>query len=122
MTENKMKFEAQYYPYSPGGFMFYVEQNNLSDNLKAMESLWDAFHHFGNIYAGVNSPSDHCHACDWEGESLFIQDQGYTCPRCDNFNPETLAVVRRLCGYLGHPNKRPVVKGKQEEINVRVKH
>lgn len=119
---DKMKFEAQYYPYSPGGFMFYVEQNNLSDNLKAMESLWDAFHHFGNIYAGVNSPSDHCHACDWEGESLFIQDQGYTCPRCDNFNPETLAVVRRLCGYLGHPNKRPVVKGKQEEINVRVKH
>lgn len=119
---DKMKFEAQYYPYSPGGFMFYVEQNNLSDNLKAMESLWDAFHHFGNIYAGVNSPSDHCHACDWEGESLFIQDQGYTCPRCNNFNPETLAVVRRLCGYLGHPNKRPVVKGKQEEINVRVKH
>lgn len=119
---SKMTFEAQYYKYTPGGFMFYVEQNNLSENLKGLESLWDGFTYFGNIYAGVNSPNDHCIICDWEGESDFIKDQGYTCPKCGNFDPETMNIVRRLCGYLGHPNKRPVVDGKQEEMNARVKH
>ncbi|MDO5457943.1 MAG: anaerobic ribonucleoside-triphosphate reductase [Atopococcus tabaci] len=118
----KMSFESQYYEYTPGGFMFYIEQNNLSNNLRGMESLWDAFNHMGNIYAGVNSPNDHCKACGWEGEAAFVKDQGYTCPACKNFNPENMSVVRRLCGYLGHPNKRPVVDGKQEEINSRVKH
>lgn len=119
---SKMTFEAQYYKYTPGGFMFYVEQNNLSNNLKGMESIWDAFNYVGNIYAGVNSPNDHCNECGWEGEAKFIKDQGYTCPSCQNFDPDKMSVVRRLCGYLGHPNKRPVVNGKQEEINSRVKH
>lgn len=119
---SKMQFEAQYYKYTPGGFMFYVEQNNLSENLKGMESLWDGFNYFGNIYAGVNSPNDHCLRCGWEGESSFVKDQGYTCPSCGNFDPDKMSVVRRLCGYLGHPNKRPVVEGKQDEISARVKH
>lgn len=119
---SKMKFEAQYYKYTPGGFMFYIEQSNLSENLKGMKSMWDGFNYFGNIYAGVNTPNDHCNECNWEGESNFIKDQGYTCPNCGNCNPETMNVVRRLCGYLGHPNKRPVVEGKQEEMNARVKH
>lgn len=119
---SKMKFEAQYYEYTQGGFMFYIEQGNLSENLQGMESFWDGFNHFGNIYAGVNSPNDYCNECGWQGESSFIKDQGYTCPSCGNFNPETMNIVRRLCGYLGHPNKRPVVNGKQEEINSRVKH
>ena len=119
---SKMKFEAQYYPYTPGGFMFYVEQNNLSENLEGFESIWDGFRYMGNIYAGINSPNDHCNECGWNGESEFIKDQGYTCPSCGNFNPETMNVVRRLCGYLGHPNKRPVVDGKQDEISARVKH
>lgn len=119
---SKMRFEAQYYKYTSGGFMFYVEQNNLSENLKGMESLWDGFNYFGNIYAGVNSPNDNCLECGWEGESSFVKDQGYTCPSCGNFNPDRMSVVRRLCGYLGHPNKRPVVEGKQDEISARVKH
>ena len=119
---SKMKFEAQYYPYTPGGFMFYVEQNNLSENLEGFESIWDGFRYMGNIYAGINSPNDHCNECNWNGESEFIKDQGYTCPSCGNFNPDTMNVVRRLCGYLGHPNKRPVVDGKQDEISARVKH
>ena len=119
---SKMKFEAQYYPYTPGGFMFYVEQNNLSENLEGFESIWDGFRYMGNIYAGINSPNDHCNECGWNGESEFIKDQGYTCPSCKNFNPDTMNVVRRLCGYLGHPNKRPVVDGKQDEISARVKH
>lgn len=119
---SKMRFESQYYQYTPGGFMFYVEQNNLSENLKGMESIWDGFNHFGNIYAGVNSPNDHCLECGWEGESPFVKDQGYTCPSCQNFDPDRMSVVRRLCGYLGHPNKRPVVSGKQDEISARVKH
>lgn len=119
---NKMKFESQYYAYTPGGFMFYVEQNNLVDNLQGLESLWDGFKYFGNIYSGVNSPNDHCNVCGWEGESNFVKDVGYTCPSCGNSDPDKMNVVRRLCGYLGHPNKRPVVKGKQSEINARVKH
>lgn len=119
---SKMKFEAQYYNYTPGGFMFYIEQSNLSENLMGMESLWDGFNYFGNIYAGVNTPNDRCNLCNWEGESRFIKDQGYTCPNCKNYDPETMNVVRRLCGYLGHPNKRPVVGGKQVEMNARVKH
>lgn len=119
---SKMKFEAQYYPYTPGGFMFYVEQNNLSENLEGFEAIWDGFRHMGNIYAGINSPNDNCNECGWQGESSFIKDQGYTCPSCGNFNPETMSIVRRLCGYLGHPNKRPVVDGKQDEINARIKH
>lgn len=119
---SKMKFEAQYYNYTPGGFMFYIEQSNLSENLMGMESLWDGFNYFGNIYAGVNTANDRCNLCNWEGESRFIKDQGYTCPNCKNYDPETMNVVRRLCGYLGHPNKRPVVGGKQVEMNARVKH
>ena len=119
---SKMRFESQYYKYTPGGFMFYVEQNNLTTNLKGLESLWDGFRYFGNIYAGVNSPNDHCSECGWKGESSFVKDQGYTCPSCGNYDPNKMNVVRRLCGYLGHPNKRPVVGGKQTEINARVKH
>ena len=119
---SKMSFEAQYYKYTPGGFMFYIEQSNLSENLKAMEAFWDSFHYFGNIYAGVNTPNDYCHECNWSGESHFIPNQGYTCPNCGNNNPDRMNVVRRLCGYLGHPNKRPVVAGKQYEINARIKH
>lgn len=119
---SKMEFESQYYEYTQGGFMFYIEQGNLSENLQGMESLWNGFKHFGNIYSGVNTPSDHCNKCGWQGEAPFIKDQGYTCPSCANFNPDTMNVVRRLCGYLGHPNKRPVVEGKQEEMNSRVKH
>lgn len=96
----KMRFEAQYYPYTQGGFMFYIEQPNLTTNLKGMESLWDGFNYFGNIYAGVNSPNDHCHECSWEGESPYEKDKGYTCPKCGNNNPETMGVVRRLCGLI----------------------
>ena len=117
-----MIFEAQYYKYTPGGFMFYIEQSNLSENLKAMEAFWDSFNYFGNIYAGVNTPNDHCNEFNWSGESHFIPNQGYTCPNCGNNNPDRMNVVRRLCGYLGHPNKRPVVAGKQYEINARIKH
>lgn len=100
---SKMKFESQYYEYTPGGFMFYIEQNNLSENLLGMESLWDGFGHFGNIYSGVNTPNDHCNECGWQGESSFVKDQGYTCPKCENFNPETMSVVRRLCGLINGP-------------------
>ena len=87
-----------------------------------MEAFWDSFNYFGNIYAGVNTPNDHCNECNWSGESHFIANQGYTCPNCGNNNPDRMNVVRRLCGYLGHPNKRPVVAGKQYEINARIKH
>lgn len=118
---SKMIFESPYYENTPGGFMFYVEQPTLNHNMEAFETIWDAMHHYGVIYGGINSPTDHC-SCGFEGEANYDEQQGYTCPNCLTNDPEKLNVVRRLCGYLGEPNKRPTAKGKQDEIQTRVKH
>ncbi|WP_342661947.1 anaerobic ribonucleoside-triphosphate reductase [Corynebacterium lubricantis] len=116
----KISFEAEYTPLTPGGFMFYVEAPNLTDNPAAFEAIWDeAYDHVG--YFGINSPADVCFVCDFEGE--FTCDRhGYVCPSCGNRDETKANVIRRLCGYLGAPMKRPVVAGKQEEIASRVKH
>lgn len=117
---SKIHFESSYMPLAPGGFMYYVEAPNLQVNPAAFEALWDeAFDNVG--YFGVNSPVDSCFVCDFEGEFGCDKD-GYYCPRCGNRDEEKASVVRRLCGYLGAPMKRPVVAGKQEEIASRVKH
>ncbi|HZK31609.1 MAG TPA: anaerobic ribonucleoside-triphosphate reductase, partial [Corynebacterium sp.] len=114
---SKIRFEAQYLPLTPGGFMYYVEAPNLLGNPAAFEAIWDeAFDHVG--YFGINSPVDHCFACGFEGE--FRSDaEGYLCPACGNRDETQASVTRRLCGYLGAPMKRPVVAGKQAEINAR---
>lgn len=117
---DKIHFEAQYMPLTPGGFMFYVEAPNLLVNPMAFESIWDeAFDHVG--YFGINSPVDHCFLCGFEGE-FHCDEQGYVCPGCGNRDETQASVTRRLCGYLGAPMKRPVVSGRQSEINSRVKH
>lgn len=116
----KIRFEAEYMPLTPGGFMYYVEAPNLLDNPAAFEAIWDeAFDHVG--YFGINSPVDECFACGFEGEFRCDAD-GYVCPGCGNRDEAQASVTRRLCGYLGSPMKRPVVAGKQSEINARVKH
>lgn len=116
----KIAFEAAYMPLTPGGFMFYVEAPNLLRNPTAFEAIWDeAFEHVG--YFGINSPVDTCFLCDFEGEFSCDAD-GYVCPGCGNRDEDKASVTRRLCGYLGAPMKRPVVQGKQAEINSRVKH
>ncbi|WP_394284001.1 anaerobic ribonucleoside-triphosphate reductase [Corynebacterium sp.] len=116
----KIRFEAEYMPLTPGGFMYYVEAPNLLGNPAAFEAIWDeAFDHVG--YFGINSPVDECFACGFEGEFRCDAD-GYVCPGCGNRDEAQASVTRRLCGYLGSPMKRPVVAGKQSEINARVKH
>ena len=116
----KIRFEAEYMPLTPGGFMYYVEAPNLLANPAAFEAIWDeAFDHVG--YFGINSPVDACFVCDFEGEFRCDAD-GYVCPGCGNRDESQASVTRRLCGYLGAPMKRPVVAGKQSEITARVKH
>ena len=117
---SKIAFEAPYSKIATGGFMHFVETPSLLTNPKAFEQIWDEA--FTKVpYFGINSPNDKCFECGFEGE-FSANKRGYLCPSCGNQNPETCDVIRRLCGYLGQPMKRPVVAGKQDEMESRVKH
>ena len=117
---SKIAFEAPYSKIATGGFMHFVETPSLLTNPKAFEQIWDEA--FTKVpYFGINAPNDKCFECNYEGEFKATK-KGYECPSCGNQNPETCDVIRRLCGYLGQPMKRPVVSGKKEEIAGRVKH
>lgn len=82
--------------------------------------MWD--YSYDKIsYLGTNTPIDRCFECDFSGE-FNATAKGYECPTCGNTNPETCDVVKRLCGYLGQPLKRPVIHGRHEEMISRKKH
>ncbi|UJS07948.1 anaerobic ribonucleoside-triphosphate reductase [Lacticaseibacillus paracasei subsp. paracasei] len=116
----KLDFEKDYSQYSAGGFIHYCEYPNLKQNPKALEAVWDyAYDKIG--YLGTNTPIDQCFKCGFKGE-FTATAKGYQCPECGNHDPATCDVVKRLCGYLGNPNKRPMVHGRQEEIIHRKKH
>ncbi|MFD1429113.1 anaerobic ribonucleoside-triphosphate reductase [Lacticaseibacillus mingshuiensis] len=116
----KLDFEKDYPQYCSGGFIHYCEYPNLKQNPKALEAVWDyAYDKIG--YLGTNTPIDQCFECGFKGE-FKATEKGYECPQCGNHNPDTCDVVKRLCGYLGNPNKRPMVHGRQEEIIHRKKH
>ncbi|MDM7532657.1 anaerobic ribonucleoside-triphosphate reductase [Lacticaseibacillus paracasei] len=116
----KLDFEKDYPQYSAGGFIHYCEYPNLKQNPKALEAVWDyAYDKIG--YLGTNTPIDQCFKCGFKGE-FTATAKGYQCPECGNHDPVTCDVVKRLCGYLGNPNKRPMVHGRQEEIIHRKKH
>ena len=116
----KLDFEKDYPQYSAGGFIHYCEYPNLKQNPKALEAVWDyAYDKIG--YLGTNTPIDQCFKCGFKGE-FTATAKGYECPECGNHDPATCYVVKRLCGYLGNPNKRPMVHGRQEEIIHRKKH
>ncbi|WP_413114362.1 anaerobic ribonucleoside-triphosphate reductase [Lacticaseibacillus paracasei] len=116
----KLDFEKDYPQYSAGGFIHYCEYPNLKQNPKALEAVWDyAYDKIG--YLGTNTPIDQCFKCGFKGE-FTATAKGYQCPECGNHDPATCDVVKRLCGYLGNPNKRPMVHGCQEEIIHRKKH
>ena len=116
----KLNFEKDYPQYSAGGFIHYCEYPNLKQNPKALEAVWDyAYDKIG--YLGTNTPIDQCFKCGFKGE-FTATAEGYECPECGNHDPATCDVVKRLCGYLGNPNKRPMVHGRQEEIIHRKKH
>lgn len=116
----KLAFEAPYPYYAAGGFIHYCEYPNLKQNPKALEAVWDwAYDKVG--YLGTNTPIDHCFKCGFAGE-FKATAKGFECPKCGNHDPETCDCVKRTCGYLGNPLKRPMVHGRHEEIVHRVKH
>lgn len=116
----KLEFEKDYPYYASGGFIHYCEYPKLTHNLAALEAVWDfAYDRVG--YLGTNTPIDRCYECGFNGE-FTPTAEGFKCPDCGNTNPETCDVVKRTCGYLGNPVKRPMVHGRHEEIAARVKH
>lgn len=116
----KIDFEADYAKLTKGGFIHYCEYPKLTHNTKALETVWD-YAYDRVAYLGTNTPIDHCYECSFEGEFNATAD-GFECPECGNADPATCDVVKRTCGYLGNPQKRPMVHGRHVEISSRVKH
>jgi ribonucleoside-triphosphate reductase len=116
----KLDFEAEYAPYTSGGFIHYCEYPVLQQNPKALEAVWDySYDRVG--YLGTNTPIDRCYACGYAGD-FNPTARGFACPSCGNEDPRTCDVVKRTCGYLGNPQQRPMVHGRHTEISARVKH
>ena len=117
----KLKFESEFQRLSPGGAISYVEVPNMQDNLQAVLSLLGYI--YDNImYAELNTKSDYCQECGYDGEIRIIEDDGklvWECPKCGNRNQETLNVARRTCGYIGTQFWN---QGRTEEIRDRVLH
>ncbi len=116
----KIDFEAEYAYYTKGGFIHYCEYPKLTHNKKALETVWD-YAYDRVAYLGTNTPIDHCYECGFDGE-FKPTEEGFACPDCGNTDPKTCDVVKRTCGYLGNPQKRPMVHGRHVEISQRVKH
>ena len=117
---DKVDFEMDYPMHASGGFICYGEFPNMLNNIKALENVWD--YTYDKVpYYGTNTPIDTCYSCGYEGE-FNATNRGFECPQCKNRDSEKMSVTRRVCGYLGQPNSRPFIKGKQEEVVRRVKH
>jgi len=114
----KLKFESEFQQLSGGGAISYVEIPNMKNNIPALETLIKYI--YENIqYAEVNTKSDYCHECGFDGEIKINKDLEWECPNCGNKDHSKLTVVRRTCGYLGE-NFWNV--GKTKEIKARVLH
>ena len=117
----KLKFEAQFQHLSPGGAISYVEvpnmQNNLEAVLQVMKFIYDNI-----IYAELNTKSDYCQVCGYDGEIEIKEDDGkliWVCPQCGNTDQNKLNVARRTCGYIGTQFWN---QGRTQEIKERVLH
>ena len=117
----KLKFESNFQRLSPGGAISYVEVPNMQDNLKAvirvMQYIYDNI-----MYAELNTKSDYCQVCGYDGEIQIVEDDGklvWECPKCGNRDQEKLNVARRTCGYIGTQFWN---QGRTQEIRDRVLH
>ncbi len=117
----KLRFESQFQQLSPGGAISYVEVPDMQDNLKAvvrvMQFIYDHI-----MYAELNTKSDYCQECGFDGEIQVVEDDGklvWECPHCGNRDQEKLNVARRTCGYIGTQFWN---QGRTEEIKDRVLH
>ncbi len=118
---DKLKFESEFQALSPGGAISYVEVPNMQDNLKAvirvMQYIYDNI-----MYAELNTKSDYCQVCGYDGEIRIVEDDGklvWECPACGNRDQEKMNVARRTCGYIGTQFWN---QGRTEEIRDRVLH
>ena len=117
----KLEFEAQFQHLSPGGAISYVEvpdmQNNLDAVLEVMKFIYDHI-----IYAELNTKSDYCQVCGWDGEIEGVEEDGkliWKCPQCGNTDQDKMNVARRTCGYIGTQFWN---QGRTQEIKDRVLH
>lgn len=114
----KLKFEAQFHPISSGGCISYIEAVNLTNNIPAVLSVIKYI--YENIqYAEINTKSDYCQVCGFDGEILIDDNLDWYCPNCGNRDKTKMNVVRRTCGYLGENFWN---KGRTEEIKNRYVH
>ncbi len=118
---DKLAFEAQFQALSPGGAISYVEvpdmQSNLEAVLKVMQFIYDNI-----IYAELNTKSDYCQVCGWDGEIEIVENEGklvWRCPQCGNTDQNKMNVARRTCGYIGTQFWN---QGRTQEIRDRVLH
>lgn len=115
---SKLKFESQFHPISSGGCISYIEAVNLTNNIPAVLSIIKFI--YENIqYAEINTKSDYCHVCGYDGEILIDDNLEWYCPNCNNNDKSKMNVVRRTCGYLGENFWN---EGRTEEIKNRVVH
>ena len=117
----KLKFESEFQKLSPGGAISYVEVPNMQDNLEAVMSVLQ-FIYDNIMYAELNTKSDYCQCCGYDGEIKIVEDDGklvWECPKCGNRDQNKLNVARRTCGYLGTQFWN---QGRTQEIKDRVLH
>ena len=118
---DKLRFEAQFQHLSPGGAISYVEVPNMQQNLEAVLQVM-RFIYDNIIYAELNTKSDYCQVCGWDGEIEVVEEDGkliWKCPQCGNTDQDKMNVARRTCGYIGTQFWN---QGRTQEIKDRVLH
>ena len=118
---DKLKFEAQFQHLSPGGAISYVEVPNMQQNLEAVLQVM-RFIYDNIIYAELNTKSDYCQVCGWDGEIEIVEQDGkliWRCPKCGNTDQDKMNVARRTCGYIGTQLWN---QGRPQEMQERVLH
>ena len=117
----KLKFESEFQRLSPGGAISYVEVPNMQDNLEAVIKVMQ-FIYENIMYAELNTKSDYCQVCGWDGEIEVVEEDGkliWKCPQCGNTDQDKMNVARRTCGYIGTQFWN---QGRTQEIKDRVLH
>ena len=115
---SKLKIESEFQMLSPGGAISYVETSNLQNNIDSVIQVIK-FIYDNIMYAELNTKSDYCQKCGFDGEILIDEDMEWYCPNCGNRDHDTLNVARRTCGYIGSNFWN---KGRTQEIKERVLH
>ena len=115
---SKLQFESQFHDISLGGCISYIEVPNMSNNLEAIEQVINYIYH--NVqYGEINTKSDTCYKCGFNGEIQIGEELKWTCPQCGNQDMDNMQVMRRTCGYIG---SNCWGKGRTQEIAQRVLH